>query len=54
MNKKKFWNVFRYACTSGLMDCKDCPLAKASYQKCKRIRVDYKFFKKWLKKEIKR
>lgn len=51
MNKKRFWNVFRAACESGLMDCRECPLEKESYKKCMKIKDDYRMFCRWLESE---
>ena len=53
MNKKRFWNVFRYACESGLMDCRECPLERKSLKKCRELRDDYKAFCNWLESEVK-
>lgn len=52
MNKKRLWNVFRAACYSGLLECRKCPLEKKSLKTCKKIRDDYKFFRKWLEQEM--
>lgn len=51
MNKKKFWNVFRYACESGLMRCSECPLEEENI--CPILEKDYEAFYKWLESEMK-
>lgn len=49
MNKEKFWNIFRYACESGLMRCSECPLEKENiHEPCPVLEKDYEAFLEWL------